>query len=378
MSRFQAALTLAALALASLFCWRAVNLARARTLTLYLGTYSKDPGGGICSARFDPATGQLSAVRVVAALADPSWIALSRDKSTLYALSEGGDGAVSAFAVEKDGALQKINAQPLADSPAHLGVDKTGKWLATAAYNAGTVTLFAIEPDGKIGAQKQQFQLEGSGPKASRQEKSHAHQAIFSPDNRRLWVADLGSDRVWLYDFDADKGALKPSSPPFVALPPGSGPRHLAFKAKGGFAYVVSELGNTISVFEFASGAPKLVQTISTLPADFQGTSYAAEIAVSADGRFVYASNRGAKGNASDIAVFAVSREGRLSPAGRAATGQAPRHFALDPSGKWLLAANQQDRAVTVYAVDAQTGALLLHSKLEGVPGEPTCLVWGR
>ena len=379
MSRFIIAFTALGLLVAASALWLSLGRpARAQTRALYIGGYTKAEGQGIALAQFDAATGTLSAPRTVAPLSSPSWIVLAPGGRTLYALSEGKDGGVSAFGVESDRNLRLLNSQPVGGGLTHLSVDATGKWLAAAAYGAGQFALFPLENDGTIGAPAPAIQLEGSGPNAKRQSQAHAHQAVFSPDNTRLWVADLGSDRLWLYDFDAGTGALKPSYPAFVAPPPGSGPRHLAFKAKGGFAYVVSELGNTVSVFEFANGAPKLVQTISSLPPNFVGQSTAAEIAVSGDGRFVYASNRGSGKVASDIAIFAVSREGRLSSAGHTETGSEPRHFALDPSGQWLLAANQRERAITVYRVDKTSGALLFHSKLEGVPNEPTCLAWGE
>lgn len=376
MSRFKIALFALALTLACALSLRAAKVARADTMTLYLGTYTQTPDGGICAARFDPDKGTLSDVRVVAPLDNPSWIARAPDKRTLYALSESGAGGLSAYQIQNDGALTKLNAQPLGGGLAHLSVDATGKWLAAAAYGAGQIALFPLEKNGALGAQKQTIQLQGSGPNAGRQDKAHAHQAIFSPDNRRLFAVDLGSDRIWIFDFDAQTGALKASDPPFVAVKAGAGPRHLAFA--GERFYLVSELDNTITVFDEATKIPHPIQTISTLPPDFAGQSYAAEIAVSSDGRFVYASNRGGGGALSSIAAFAIGADGKLTPVGWVETGAAPRHFALDPSGKWLLAANQNERAVTVYAVDAHTGALSLHSKLDGVPGEPTCLVWGE
>ena len=378
LSMFRPKLLLPALALTLLaaLTLRLTRPARADPMTLFLGTYSLAPNGGICAARFDPDSGQLSDARVVAAIENPSWIALSPDARTLYALSESASGGVSAYSVEADGTLAGLNSQALGGGLAHLSVDATGKWLAASAYGAGQVALFPLEPNGAIGPQKRLIQLQGSGPNANRQDKSHAHQALFTPDNRGLVIADLGADKLWRFDFGAATGTLTPGTPAFVAVKAGAGPRHLAIAA--GRAYVISELDNTLSVFADFAGAPRLIQTVSTLPAGWTRTSYAGEVAVSGDGRFLYASNRGGNGAPSSIAAFALAKDGQLAPLGWAQTGAMPRDFALDPTGRWLLAANQDERAVTVYAVDAKTGALSLHSKLDGIPGKPTCLVWGR
>ena len=372
MSRFKIVLTALALLVAAGVTLRALSgsAARADTMTLYLGGYSKDANGGLCAAQFDAATGTLSEARVVAPLANPSWIALAPNKATLYALSEGKTGGVSAYAVGENGTLKPLNSQPMGGGLAHLGVDATGQWLLAAAYGAGNVGLFPLGADGSIGAQKQLLQLEGSGPNERRQKSAHAHQALFSPDNKRALIVDLGSDKVWNFSFDEKSGALEAADPPFLATKPGAGPRHLAFG--GAKIYVINELDNTLTVFDQGEA----VQTISALAPDFQGQSSAAEVITSADGRVLYASNRGAKDAPSSIAAFRIGEDGHLSPLGWAETGTQPRHFALSPSGQWLLAANQQERAVTVYRVEAQTGALSFHSKLENVPVEPTCLVW--
>lgn len=358
------------------------SAARADTMTLYIGGYTRNNPDkiaptGVCLTAFDAQTGQLTPARLVGIATNPSWLEIAPAGKTLYAIDEDIKGGVSAFSIGEKGALTLLNSRPVEGGSPHISLDATGQWLAVASYGAGTLSLFPIKSEGKIGERKTLIQLEGSGPNANRQKSSHAHQAIFSPDNRQLWVADLGSDKVWIYDFDAQSGALSAGTPPFVATAPGAGPRHIAFGVNGR-AYLINEMGSTLMVFEDATTTPRVIQTLSTLPADFNGKSTGAEVAVSPDGRFVYASNRGADGAPSTIATFAVDTVGTLTPVKWVETGREPRHFTLSPDGKWLLAANQQERAISVYAIDNQSGAIALHFKLESVPIEPTCLTWAR
>lgn len=349
--------------------------ARADDLTLYVGGYTKTDEDGLCALRFDSTTGILSAARVVAPLSNPDWLTLSPDHRTLYAGgARDGQSGLSAFAIENNGNLRPISQQISSESPVSLAVDATQKWLVGAYYNSGSWGVWPLHSDGTIGERARLIRFEGSGPNPSRQQSPHAHQAIISPDNKRIWICDLGTDKAIIYDFDAQTGAVTPSRPAFVALAPGSGPRHLAFKKRGGLAYVVGELNSTITVFEFANGQPRAVQTISTLPAGFAGQNTGAEISVSPDERFVLASNRGYD----SIAVFQISREGRLFLQGHTKVSKEPRHFTFDPTGKWVLVGNQQTRSIEVFAFDKTSGKLTFQRKFDGVLNEPTCLVFGK
>ena len=348
---------------------------RARTLPLYVGGNTREAGDGLGVLRFDLSTGTLSQSRVAARLHNPDWLTLSRDGRTLYA---GGAldhrNGLTAFAVENDGSLREISSQPSDENPVSLAIDATQKWLIGAYYGSGNWGVWSLQNDGKIGERVALIQHRGSGPNLNRQASPHPHQAMISPDNSRIWICDLGTDRALIYDFDAKTGAVQPSVPASVALPAGSGPRHLAFNKSGGMTYVVNELNSTISVFEGSTGHPRLVQTVSTLPAGFAGANTGAEISLSPDGRFVLASNRGFD----SIAVFQISREGRLFLESHTKVGREPRHFTFDPSGKWLLVGNQQSRSIEVFAFDAKSGKLFFQSRFSGVPNEPTCLVFGR
>ena len=343
-------------------------------LTLYAGGYTRKAGDGLCALRFDPKSGVLSDLRLAAPLKNPDWIELSRDGRTLYAGGIKDGMGLSAFAVEKNGELRAISEWPGEDNPVSLAVDATEKWLVGAYYTPGNWAVWPLAADGTIGARKELIQHQGSSVDPRRQQGPHAHQAMISPDNGRIWIVDLGLDKAMIYDFDARTGAVRPSQPAFAGVAPGSGPRHLAFGQQGRMVYIVNEMGNTVSVFQGGRGAPGAIQTISTLPEDFAGRSYCAEILVSPDGRFVFASNRGYN----SLARFAVARDGSLKRLGWTKTDKEPRHFTFDPTGHWVLVGNQNERSISVFAFDRKTGDLKFSSKLEGVLNEPTCLAFGK
>ena len=367
-----AALALLGAFFSATLVWKSV--ARADALTLYVGGYTRNPGDGLCALQFDPQTGLLSDARLAAPVDNPEWLALSPNGRVLYASgARDFKGGLSALAIESGGALREISRQTADDRPVSFAVDATGRWLVGAYYGPGTWAVWPLAPDGTIGERGPLIQHEGSGPNSGRQKSPHAHQAMIAPDNARVWIVDLGIDKAMIYDFDAASGAIKPSVPAYAAVAPGNGPRHLAFARRGQFAYVINELSSTVSVFQGARGRPGAIQTVSTLPADYDGKNTGAEVQVSPDGRFLYASNRGYD----SIASFAIQSDGTLKLVGFAKTGKEPRHFTLDPSGKWLLAGEQQDRSISVFAVNQKTGELTFKSKFEGVLNQPTCLVFG-
>ncbi|RME89615.1 MAG: lactonase family protein [Verrucomicrobia bacterium] len=218
------------------------------------------------------------------------------------------------------------------------------------------------------------IQHRGSGPNPRRQEGPHAHCATFSPDGRFLLVADLGVDRVFVYRVDPVHGELAPNDPPWVELPPGSGPRHVAFAPDGRRVFVVNELACTLASFAWDGEAGRLepLDSQSTLPAGFTGRNTCAEVAVHPNGRFVYASNRGHD----SLAVFAIGPEGRLRLVDHTPTGgRTPRHFALDPEGRWLWAANQDSGNIVLFRVDPKTGRLQPAGRSLSVP-RPVCVLF--
>ena len=345
-----------------------------------MGTYTQSAQQGICGAPFDLETGELGPARTLTAISNPSFLSISPDGECLYAVNEWGRvavenmGGLSAFRIDQtSGELSSLGAVAQGGILCHLTVDATERWLLVCAYGAGTVSTWQILPDGSIGARMATLQHFGRGEDETRQSGPHAHHVVLSPDNRRAFVADLGLDKVMVYEFDAATGALtpEPEEAPFAALPGGTGPRHLALVPSGAFLYAVSELSNTVTAFRNFPGGLQPLQTISTLPADFSGRSFTAEIAVHPSGRFLYVSNR----DHDSLAHYAIEADGRLKLMGFAQTGRTPRHFTFDAQGRWLLVGNQLDHSVSVFAVDLSTGTLTLCHQLKDVPGQPTCLL---
>jgi 6-phosphogluconolactonase len=348
---------------------------------VYVGTYTDHGSQGIYDYRFDAATGRSSSPELAVETAEPAFLAIAPNRRFLYAGNEimnfqgQPTGAVSAFSLDrKTGKLSLLNQVSSRDAgPAHISLDRRGKYALVANYTRGSVAVFPLLPDGRLGEASAFVQHQGSSVDPERQQGPHAHAITMSPDNRFAIVADLGLDQLIVYPFDAGKGTLGPSH--IVKVSPGSGPRHLAFEPRGRFLYLLNELRSTVTVFSYqaAGGALRELQTISTLPAGFAGKTDAAEIQVHPSGRFLYASNRGHD----SIAVFAIdSARGLLRSIEYAPTqGKTPRSFKLDPSGSWLLAANQDSDDVVSFRVDANTGRLTATGPVTAVHS-PACIEW--
>jgi 6-phosphogluconolactonase len=290
----------------------------------------------------------------------------------LYAANEAGKAStVSAFAVDgKSGKLTLLNQMPsLGEDPCYLSFDKTGKYVLIANYSSGTVAVFPILADGRLGEHTAMVKDQGTtGPNKEHQGGPHAHWIETSPDNRFVLVADLGLDEVLVYKFDATSGTLTPNEPAFARLKAGSGPRHAVFYPNGKFVFAVSELSSTATSFAYdvKKGTLKETGTASTLPPGFSGRNDVAETAVHPNGKFLYVSNRGND----SIAILSIDPGNRtLAPAGGIpAGGKEPRHFAIDPSGKYLLAENQFSNNVVVFKIDPATGGLTPTGQVVEVP----------
>jgi 6-phosphogluconolactonase len=240
----------------------------------------------------------------------------------------------------------------------HLVVDKTGGNLLVANYGSGSVACFRLAQDGRIGERTALIQHAGAGPNAGRQRGPHAHSVVLSPDNRFLFVPDLGLDKIFIYRFDAGQGTLSANDPPFGAVPPGSGSRHFAFHPNGRFAYAVNEMKSSVTAFAFdrETGALRDPRTVSNLPDGFSGVDNSAEIEVDAGGKFLYASNRGHD----SITIYSIDpASGALTTVDRVpAQGKTPRNFKIDPTGRYLFAANQDSDSIVVFSRNADTGRL--------------------
>lgn len=353
-------------------------------LLAYVGTYTtKRDSQGIYAYRFDPATGTLASGGLAAESADPSYVVIHPSAKYLYAVNEVGNfggrksGAVSAFSrAPNSGALQLLNQVPtLGASPCYVSLDKRGKYVLVANYGGGSVATFPVLEDGSLGQAAGFVQHSGSSIDKSRQTAPHAHWIGVSPDNRFVVVPDLGLDEVLVYRLDAATGALTPNHPPFVKVGPGSGPRHFAFHPNGNFGYLVNEMASTVTAFSYQadSGSLSELQTISTLPANYDGPKSSAELVVHPSGRFLYASNRGDD----SITAFSIDpAKGTLTVVGQFSTqGKTPRNFAIDPRGTFLLAANENSGSVVAFRIDLATGKLTPTRNVQGVPA-PVCIAF--
>jgi 6-phosphogluconolactonase len=334
-----------------------------------VGSYTGANSKGIYSYLFDEQQGRLSALGLAAEVVNPSFVVSDPANRHLYAVTEMSEqgpnaykvsGFISSFSIDpKTGSLTFLNkVSSGGGGPCHLVVDKTGKILFVANYGSGNVASFAIEADGRIGEMTGKDQHSGSSVNPQRQQGPHAHAVVLSPDNRFLFVPDLGLDRILIYRIDEAKQSFTANNPSYVSVNPGLGPRHLVFGARAKFAYAICEMSSSVVAFSYDHESGKLtqVQTISTLPADFSGEDNSAEIAVSPSGRFLYASNRGND----SIAVFQVDMNtGLLNKIQNAPTqGQIPRNFVIDPTGRYLLVANQNSNNIVVFAIDRTSGRI--------------------
>lgn len=343
---------------------------------LYIGTYTRTTSKGVYRIPFDAATGALGSPGLVAEAKNPTWLAPSPDRRSLYITDAGLEG-VKAYAVNPDdGSLVFLNQQSSgAGHPTHLVVDATGRMAISANYGSGSVSSWPVLSDGSLGPVRPPIRHTGSSVNPERQKEPHAHGVTLSPDNRFAFVPDLGTDRIMAYVLDHASAGLSPHTPAFASVPPGSGPRHLSFSPDGRHAYVINEMGGTISVFSYdpAAGALAPIETVSTLPAGFAGTNKTAEVVVHPSGHYVYGSNRGHD----SIAVFARdAASGQLSLVEIVSSGgKSPRHFELSPDGRWLISVHEDSHDGFVFAVDAKTGRLTRTAHGLAVP-QPVCVLF--
>ena len=350
---------------------------------LFVGTYtegspSSQGSQGIYVYRFDAATGDATPVSTTMT-DNPSYLAIAPGGRFVYSVNETNGakpGGVSAFSFDKTtGKLTFIDKQASGgDDPCYISVDAGRAWALIANYSGGNLSALPIGSDGALHPLTQLIQHTGTGPNKDRQEKAHVHSTILSPDSRFLVVADLGMDQLSVLRFnpDAAKTPLTPAADSIVKIQPGFGPRHTAFSPGKPYAYVINELSGMVDVFHYADGKLKLLQSISSHPTGYKGEIGSADIHVSPNGKFLYASNRG---DANNIAVFAIDEKtGKLTMRSLISTeGKTPRNFMIDPTGNWLLAANQNGSNVVIFKIDRQTGSFAPTGKQLSIPA-PVCL----
>lgn len=334
-------------------------------ITAYVGTYTRTEGHvdgkaeGIYRVQLDELNGAISEKTVVAEIPNPSFVKLSADKHYLYAVSELAHadeptGFVHAFRV-KDGALTEISKLPTdGKAPCHLEIDKSGDYLLASNYVGGVAKMYRIAEDGSLTvADKFQVPMDLVPGRSS-----HLHSAKLSPDNNTVAIADLGLDRIWLFELDTEKGKLVPLEQSFLSLADKAGPRHSVWSVDGRYLYVINELNATVDVIEKAASGDvfKVVQTASTLPEGWTGKNACADIHLHPNGLYLYGSNRGHN----SIVVFSVDQtDGRLSLLEHKGTrGDFPRNFAVSPRGKMLWVANQNTSNVSAFKISEKDGTL--------------------
>lgn len=345
---------------------------------MLVGTYTGGKSEGLYVYRFDTKTGDATRVSV-AQTVNPSYVVVSRDRRFVYAVNElPGDngpasqrGGISAFRFDAASGqlsfLNKVSAD--GNDPCYLSLSPDGKYLLTANYSVaadpgGSFAVFPVQADGQLGASVLTVHHEGGGPVKGRQDNSHVHSTVFSPDGRYLFAQDLGADKLYSYRYtpDGSRGLFGPTDWRYTQEKPGTGPRHLVFGADGKHAYLTSELAATVSIFNYDDGKLTQVQTVSLTEPGFKGAVGAAAIHLSPDGRFLYATNRG---DANEIVIFSVDpTNGHLKKIGhQSSLGKSPREFAIDPTGKWLIVGNQNSDTVYVFRRDLQSGLLEANPK---------------
>lgn len=350
---------------------------------LLVGTQTGASSKGIYAFHWDPASGELKEIGLAAESDNPTFIALAPDGEHLYAANEIGDyegaksGAVSAFSIDRQAAkLTAINTVSATGAgTCHVMLDHTGRTLLCANYSGGSAASFRVDASGRLSEAVSHFQYEGHGVNPERQEKPHAHRATVSPDNRYAYINDLGLDCIHIYHLDAATAKLTAADPAQWRAKPGSGPRALRFHPNGKWAFCVHEMASAVEVLEWNSsnGALTSLQRVDLVPKNYQGsTATGSEIVFDPTGRFAYAAVRGYD----RIVALRIDGSGKLTQIGSTSCGgKVPRHIAMDPTGHWLLVANQVSDNIAVIRRNPQTGKLdETGSSLPLV--KPQCLVF--
>jgi len=344
--------------------------------TIFVGSYTENEGfvdgqaDGIYTINQNTVSGELTMGTTVAKLMNPSFVKVSKDAKYLFSISElvkseAESGFIYSYKINKDNSLTQISKLSTHGfAPCHIEIDKSGKYVFISNYLGGVVMMYEVAENGNL---KEKQQIDLANP-----EQSHAHSVNISEDNKHAYIADLGNDKIWIYDLDAENGSLTPNTQKFAEVADGAGPRHFSFAKDGKFGYAVNELNSSISTFQvLENGGLQLLQNISTLPAGFINKNSGAEIQVHPSGKFLYSSNRGAN----NISAFKIDENtGELSLISFTSTeGKTPRNFSISPDGQFLYAANQDTGNISSFKIDLESGELtLIGTVLEAK--KPVCL----
>lgn len=345
---------------------------------LIIGTYTKTQDKGLFVYKFDSENGKLTFESNTEGIKNPSYLAISEDGNKVYAVNESGTdrkGGVSAFNFnQKTGKLSFLNDQETKGAgPCYLTISKDNKFVFTANYAGGNISVLPLKTDGTVSELSQLILHQGSSINLTRQNEPHAHSVIFSPSGKTLFSADLGTDKLYAYKYNSQ--AIQPLSDadqPFTKIDAGFGPRHFTFNQQANRLYLVSELTAMVSVFDFKNETLKQIQNVSMNTDDFKGINGAADIHLSKDGKFLYVTNRG---SVNEIVIFKVDQPtGKLERIGaESSKGKSPRNFMIDPTDQFLLVANQNSDDIYVFKRDKKTGLLSYIDEKISL-GNPVCL----
>ncbi len=349
---------------------------------VFISAFASGDKAGIHAFRFDSENGALQPLHRTTDIQNPFFLSVSPDQRFLYAINAekfGGadDEFVAAYALQdRTGRLKKLNQQSARGTAScYLDVDATGKTVVVANYASGSVASLPVKEDGMLGEAATFVQHTGSSIDSERQKGPNAHSIVISPDNRFALAADLGIDKILIYQLDAAKAKLTPNeAQPFAKMQPGSGPRHITFHPNGRHVYVINELANTVTCFDYtpASGTLTEQQTLTTLPDGFGGKSYTADLKITPDGKFLYGTNRGHD----SIASYRIGDDGRLTRISiDPSLGKGPQNLLITPDGRWLLCANMPGNSVVVFRIESTSGKITA----SGTPVEmpmPSCIRW--
>lgn len=344
---------------------------------LFIGTYTNTGSKGIYVYDFNSKNGDVKWVSNTDSVTNPSYLTISKDEKYVYAVNETdglAQGRVTAYSFNKrKGELHFLNTTFTGgDDPCYISTSSDNKWLAVANYTSGSAAFFPINDDGTVKPYTQLIHdsiYRDPGDNAT----PHVHETVFSPDEKYLITPDLGLDKLMIYHFDPS--SVQPftlSSPSSVASAKGTGPRHIIFSPNKKFVYLMHELSGTVTTYQYDDGKFTEIQDLLTYPEGFSGEKSGAEIKISPDGKFLYTSDRG---DLNIITIFSIDPiSGKLTMKGTQSTfGSHPRYFMIDPSGNYLLAANQDSESIIIFKVNKKTGLLTNTGKEIHIP-RPVCL----
>lgn len=351
------------------------SCAQKSNYNLLIGTYTN--GGkseGIYIYDFNIETADFKPKHIAKGVENPSYLTVSENNKFVYSVNESGDkSTVSAFSFDGiKGELKFLNKLPTqGGDPCYIIADE--KNVISANYSGGSASVFGVGKDGSLGELKQLVQHSGKSVNRNRQNSPHVHMAVFSPDHKYVLINDLGTDKVYTYKYAAGSERNVLVAQDSVSIAPGAGPRHLTFSKDGKYAYLIHEMDGGVTAFSYNNGTLKPIQETKITEEGFAGENGAADIHLSPDGKFLYASNRGSENK---ITIFAAEKGGILNKTGQISTlGKGPRNFVIDPSGRFLLVANQGTNTVIIFERNFETGALKDTGKRIELAA-PVCLVF--